>query len=97
MPIKKDDVQHVARLARLKLSDRETDYFAGQLTRIIDYIDQLKELETSDTDPTDHVLSISNVFRKDKAKPSLDKEAVLKNAPLKKEGLFKVPRIIEGA
>ena len=95
MPIKRDEVRHVAQLARLKLSDKEIDYFAGQLARIIGYIDQLKEVDTSGVEPTDHILSIQNVFRKDNVKPSLKKEAVLKNAPASEAGLFKVPRIIE--
>lgn len=94
MPIKKEDVKYIARLARLKLKDKEINYFAGQLGNIIDYIDQLKEVDTSSVEPTSHVLSIQNVFRKDVIKPSLKKDNVLKNAPSKEEGLFKVPRII---
>lgn len=95
MSIKKEDVKHVAKLARLKLSDKEIDYFASQLGKIVDYIDQLKEVDTSNVDPTSHVLFIQNVFRKDTVKPSLKTENVLKNTPVKEEGLFKVPRIIE--
>ena len=95
MAIKKEDVKYIARLARLKLDDKELDYFAGQLGRIVDYIGQLKEIDTSKVEPTSHVLSIQNVFREDKIKPSLKKGAVLANAPATEEGLFKVPRIIE--
>ena len=95
MPIKKGDVRHIAGLARLKLSDKEIDYFADHLGRIIDYIDQLKEVDTSNVEPTSHVLPLQNVFREDSVKTSLKREAVLKNAPAKEEGLFKVPRIIE--
>lgn len=95
MSIKREDVKHIARLARLKLNDKEIDYFASQLDKVIDYIGQLKEVDTSDVEPTSHVHSIRNVFRKDIVKPSLKKEDVLKNAPSKEEGLFKVPRIIE--
>ena len=95
MSIKKDDVKHIARLARLKLEDKEIEYFRGQLDRIIGYIDQLKEVDTSNVEPTSHALSIQNVFREDRVKPSLKREAVLKNAPVTEEGLFKVPRIIE--
>ena len=95
MSIKKDDVRYVAKLARLRLSDKEVDYFATQLSRIIDYIDQLKEIDTSLVEPTSHVLPIQNVFREDKVKPSLKEEAVLKNSPECEGGLFKVPRIIE--
>jgi aspartyl-tRNA(Asn)/glutamyl-tRNA(Gln) amidotransferase subunit C len=95
MPIKKEDVKHIARLARLKLTDKEIDYFAGQLANIIDYIDQLKEVDTSNVGPTSHAIPIKNVFRKDNAKPSLEGGEVLKNAPSSEKGFFKVPRIIE--
>ncbi len=95
MAIKKEDVKHIAMLARLKFKDEEIKYFAGQLSCIIEYIDQLKEVKTSGVEPMSHVLSVQNVFRRDLVKPSLDKEAALKNAPAKEEGLFKVPRIIE--
>ena len=97
MSIKKEDVKHIARLARLKLKDKEIDYFASQLANIIDYIDQLKEVDTSDVEPTSHVLFVQNVFRKDIVSPSLKRDDVLKNAPSKEKELFKVPRIIEEA
>lgn len=97
MSIKKEDVKHIARLARLKLKDKEIDYFASQLANIIDYIDQLKEVDTSDVEPTSHVLFIQNVFRKDIVGPSLKRDDVLKNAPSKEKELFKVPRIIKEA
>lgn len=94
MTIKKEIVKHIAKLSRLRLNDREVDYFASQLSSIIDYIDQLKEVDTSDVEPTSHVLLIQNVFREDIISPSLKAEDVLRNAPAK-EGLFKVPRIVE--
>ena len=75
--------------------DKEIKYFTGQLGKILDYIDQLKKVKTSDVEPTSHVLSIKNIFHKDIVKPSLEKDAVLKNAPSVEGGLFKVPRIIE--
>jgi len=95
MSITKEDVRHIAKLARLKLNDKEIGYFAGQLSKIIDYIDQLKEVDVSNIEPTNHALLIQNVFRKDIVEPSLRQDDVLKNAPLKEEGFFKVPRIIE--
>ena len=97
MAIKKDDVRRIGKLARLKLSGEEIDYFAIQLNLIIDYIGQLKEVDTSSVEPTSHALPLQNVFREDIVKPSLKKEAVLKNAPAEEGGLFKVPRIIEGS
>ena len=94
MGIGKDDVRYIATLARLKLKTKEVGYFAEQLGRILDYIGQLKELDTLHVEPTSHALPIQNVFREDKVKPSLRSEDVLKNAPAKEKGLFKVPRII---
>jgi len=95
MKIKRDNIINIARLARLELSDKELDLFAPQLALILDYIAQLKEVDTSGVEPTSHVLSIQNVFREDLIKPSLGKDDALKNAPSKEDGLFKVPRIIE--
>jgi len=95
MAIRKNDVRHIAKLARLKLKDGEIDYFSSQLSNIIDYIDQLKGVDTSNIEPTSHAISIQNVFRKDIVKPSLKTKDVLKNAPSKEGDLFKVPRIIE--
>ena len=95
MPIEKDDVKHVAQLARLKLTEEEINYFAKQLDSIINYIDQLKEVNTSNVEPTTHVLPIQNVFRDDAVLPSLKAEGALKNAPSKENEFFKVPRIIE--
>ena len=95
MAITKNDVKHIATLARLKLGDKELDYFAEQLRGILDYIGQLKEVDTKDTEPTSHALPIQNVFREDKIKPSLKQNDVLKGAPAEEGGFFKVPRIIE--
>ncbi len=95
MAIEKDDVRHIARLSRLMLGDKEFDYFADQLQRIVNYIDQLKEVDTADTEPTSHVLSLRNVFRQDVIGKSLPKEDALKNAPSREGWLFKVPKIIE--
>ncbi len=97
MPITKSDVEYIANLARLKLTEKETEYFTGQLSNIIRYIDQLKVLDTTNIEPTAHVMPIQNVFREDVVKPSLKVEDVLKNAPAKEDNLFKVPRIIEEA
>ncbi|MFH0840075.1 MAG: Asp-tRNA(Asn)/Glu-tRNA(Gln) amidotransferase subunit GatC [Candidatus Omnitrophota bacterium] len=95
MSITKDDVKYIAALARLKLTEKETEYFTGQLSSIIDYIDQLKELDTRSIEPTTHPMPMQNVFRPDIVKPSLNADDVLKNAPAKENNLFKVPRIIE--
>ncbi len=95
MSIAKDDVKYIANLARLKLTEKETEYFTGQLSGIIDYIGQLKELDTANVEPTTHPIPMRNVFRPDTVKPSLKAEEALRNAPAKEDNLFKVPRIIE--
>jgi len=97
MPITENDVKYIANLARLELTDKEIEYFTGQLSSIINYVDQLKELDTANIEPTTHAMPIQNVFREDAVKPSLKVEDALKNAPAKEGNLFKVPRIIEEA
>lgn len=97
MPITENDVKYIADLARLKLTGKEIDYFAGQLSAIISYIDQLKEVNTANVEPTTHAMSMQNVFREDVVRPSLRAEDVMRNAPSKEGSLFKVPRIIEEA
>ena len=97
MSIKDDKVKYVARLARLKLTDREVSLIAHQLDGILGYVDKLNErLDISkDVPPMSHPHAASNPFREDKARPSAPSEAVLSNAPQKKGDFFKVPRIIE--
>ena len=89
------EIEHVALLARLKLSDDEKKLFSKQVGSIIDYIDKLDKLSTSEIEPTAHVLPIKNVFREDKLKPSLPREKALQNAPGKNNNFFRVPKIIE--
>ena len=91
-----DIVRYVARLSRLSLNDEEVSLFEGQLSSILDYIEQLKEVDTEGTHPTSHVLSsMKDVFREDKLLPSLSNEEALANAPAKKDGFFKVPKVIK--
>jgi len=91
----KISIEHIAKLARLSLSDREKDLFGGQLDSILRYMDTLNELETKDVGPTSHVLDIRNVTRDDVTAPSLDREDALSNAPDKTEKFYRVPKIIE--
>lgn len=93
--ITKKDVEHVAKLARLRLSEKEKEKFAKQLDQILKYVDKLNELDTEKVKPTSHVLPLKNVFREDKAGKSLKVEKVLENAPEKVKGFFKVPKVIE--
>jgi len=95
MKITKEQIQHIAVLSRLNLSEEEKDLFGSQLSSILDYMDQLNELDTRETEPTSHVLSLSNVMRDDVLTSSLPGEEALKNAPSRSENFYRVPRIIE--
>ncbi|WP_173917416.1 Asp-tRNA(Asn)/Glu-tRNA(Gln) amidotransferase subunit GatC [Halobacillus sp. Marseille-Q1614] len=93
--ISKDEVKHVAHLARLSITEEEADMFTKQLDDIITYAEQLNELDTEGVKPTTHVLDIQNVMRKDEPKKWIEKEDALKNAPDQQDGQFKVPSILE--
>lgn len=93
--ITREDVEHVAELARLELTSQEEEQFIAQLNAILTYIDKLNELDTTGVEPTSHVIPMSNVFREDEVQPSLDRALVLQNAPEESHFFFKVPRIIE--
>ncbi|OMF34729.1 asparaginyl/glutamyl-tRNA amidotransferase subunit C [Paenibacillus sp. FSL H8-0548] len=95
MSITPKDVEHVARLARLELSDSEKDQFTEQLNAILKYAEKLNGLDTENVEPTSHVLPIKNVMRADEKRPSLPIEKVLLNAPDEEEGQFKVPAVLE--
>lgn len=88
-------VRHVATLARLQLSKEEEELFAGQLSAIIDYFDQLQELDTEGVEATAYAVPLTNVMRPDQPGPSLPPPVVLANAPETAEGQFKVPRVLE--
>jgi aspartyl-tRNA(Asn)/glutamyl-tRNA(Gln) amidotransferase subunit C len=95
MKISKDTVEYVANLAKLDLSEEEKNRLMLDMERIISFFDKISNLDTSEISPTDHVIPVKNVFRDDKACNSYDREEMLKNAPSKEKGYFKVPRIIE--
>lgn len=90
-----DDVKHIANLARLEFNEEEIQQFTDHLTRILDYIGKLNELDTTDVPPTSHVLPIRNVVKEDAVKPSYDRELVLATAPAVEAGYFEVPKVIE--
>ncbi len=94
MKITREDVEHVAHLARLALSDREIEEFTGQLDAILAYVDKLNELETDDVEPTAHVIPMGNVIREDAVDDGLAIEDVLGNAPGRQDRFFRVPRIL---
>ena len=95
MKLNRKDVEHVALLSRLELSEQELDKFTGQLDAILEYIDVLNQVDTSAVEPLAHVLEIRNVMRSDELQPSLPREAALQNAPDAEDGFFKVPKIVE--
>lgn len=95
MKISKKEVEHVAKLARLELSEDEKDKLTDQLSNILTYVEKLNELDTSGIEPTAHVLDLKNVTRDDVAAPSLPQDRALANAPEKAAGHYKVPKIIE--
>jgi len=87
-------IEHIAMLSRLRLSEEERGVFSKQISSIIEYISKLNEIDTSDVEPTSHVLQIKNVFRDDERKSSLSKDKALQNAPDRADGFFRVPKII---
>ncbi len=95
MAITKDTLKYVANLARVALTEKELEGFTGQLDRILEYVKKLETLDVTKLQPTSHVLEMKNVYREDKVKPSLLVSEVMKNAPDKKNDLFKVGKIIE--
>jgi aspartyl-tRNA(Asn)/glutamyl-tRNA(Gln) amidotransferase subunit C len=93
--ISREEVQHVARLARLALTDEELERMREQLDVILAYIDKLRELDGEGVEPTSHAVPLVNVMRDDEVAPCLSQEAALANAPDRAGELFRVPRIIE--
>lgn len=93
-PISRDDVAHVAQLARLDLTDDELDRFAGQLAAVLEHASDVASLDTAGVEPTAHPLSLVNVLRADVVTPSLDRAEVLAQAPATEDNRFMVPRIL---
>jgi aspartyl-tRNA(Asn)/glutamyl-tRNA(Gln) amidotransferase subunit C len=92
--ITRDDVEHVAQLARLALTDEEIDSLTAELGMILDHAAQVSALDTHDVPPTAHPLPLVNVFRADEARPGLPRDEVLAVAPAAEEHRFRVPRIL---
>ena len=91
MSISENDVLHVARLARLELSDAEVERFQEQLSAILEAVSKVQELDLADVPPTSHPLDVVNVWREDEPRPCLPREEALANAPDRDDGFFKVP------
>ncbi len=92
--ISRDEVAHLARLARLAVSDDELDLFAGQLDVILGAVARVGEVAAADIPPTTHAVPMSNVLRRDEIVPSLPRDAVLAGAPAVEDDKFRVPRIL---
>jgi len=89
------DVGYVANLARIQLTDEETALFQGQLNQVLHYVEQLGELDVEGVEPTAHAFPVFNVLRKDEPGRSLERAAVIANAPSATDGEIRVPKIID--
>jgi len=96
MTITRKDVEYVANLARLKVSVEESELYTKQLGAILDFIQQLKSLDTEKVEPTSYPIKLTNVLRRDEEGLSLTQKEALKNAPEAQDGQFRVPQVIEG-
>lgn len=89
--IDRDQVLHVARLARLELTEDELERMAGELSGILEHVERMNELDLEGVEPTSHVVELENVLRPDKPRPSWPREQILEPAPDPDEGAFRVP------
>ena len=94
MSLSEKDVQYVAKLARLEVTDQEVAKYTQQLDNILEYVQQLNKLDTTNVEPLAHVLDLKNVTREDKPAPSLTQQEVLSNGPEVQSGHFRVPKIM---
>ena len=95
MKIDEAQIIKTAKLARLELSDSEREEYSKQLNDIIEYVEKINELDTSNVKPADHIMEVSNVFRDDIVVRSIDRKGIEQNAPEFTDGFFVVPKIIE--
>ena len=94
MSLTRDDVQKVSLLARLLLSEDELEAMTAQLGRVLDYVQQLEELDTEGVEPMAHAIDLANVFAEDELEPSLNREAALANAPKRDDECYRVPAVL---
>ena len=95
MSISKEEVKHIAKLSRLSFNDEQLEKTAVELSAIVDFANELSNVDVAGVMPTAHILDIKNVFRKDVVKPSFDREKILQNAPTKEAGCISVPKVVE--
>lgn len=91
--ISADEVKHVAKLARLELTDEEVEKYSKQLGDILKYVEQMNEVDTTGIEPMPHAIPLYNVMREDVVKYEETKEELMKNAPYEEDGFFRVPKI----
>lgn len=94
MRITKQQILHVAHLARLELDEAAIEKFAGQIGTVLEYVDQLQGVDTEGVKPTSHAISLTNAFREDELRDHLQTEKALANAPEKEDGSFVVPKVV---
>lgn len=95
MSVSEKEVRYVANLARLQLSEEDVTSLAGDMNKILGYMDLLNELDTSNVEPLEHVIEMNSRLRKDEAKPTISHSDALKNAPDADSDYFRVPKVIE--
>lgn len=94
MKITQQEVLHVASLARLEIDPASVDKFASQIGQVLEYVDTLNQVDTRGVAPTTHAISLTNAFRDDIVKSSIDRDAAMSNAPGQEDGNFQVPKVI---
>jgi aspartyl-tRNA(Asn)/glutamyl-tRNA(Gln) amidotransferase subunit C len=97
MAISREEVEHVARLARLELSEQEIELFREQLSAVLERAQRIQSVDLDDVEPTAHPVELRNVWRADVVVPPPESEAILANAPEREGSFFRVPRILEDA
>jgi aspartyl-tRNA(Asn)/glutamyl-tRNA(Gln) amidotransferase subunit C len=95
MALTREEVEHVALLGRLELDEQEIDRFTQQLNSVLEYFEQLREIDTQGVPPTSHVIPLTDVMRDDELAPSLPVEDTLANAPSRIAETFRVPKVVE--
>lgn len=95
MSVSKEDVLHIAKLSKLNLTEEELEKYTNELSSIVDFANELSNIDVEGVEPTAHILNIRNVFREDEVQPSYDREEILKNAPTKDAGCVSVPKVVE--
>ena len=95
MKVTREEVDKIAVLSRLTLTEEEREKFGKDLSEILAHALKIDQLDTADVPPTAHILHIHDVFRKDEVQPSMDREELLKNAPEQEDGCFIVPKVLE--